>query len=607
MTEPFAADIPFAEADIPLAREAAPLDEAPPPSGGRSPPAEGLRLAVVLCARDRASALLATLESVWRQTELPHELIIMDDGQLSPDAWESIAVRCTALGIDWKYEVNDPPGPVRARNRAAHLAESEVLLYLSDDVSCGERCIEELRRIMADATVAAASAAVESPEAGGLWQRLLGRMAARPGDAAGRLGGRAPSNGEPRPAGAGAESATLTLRALGGAATALRRSVVLEHSFDETLADDVSAEHELGARLASSHRLLEARQARVVRRHSDEATADRRRRGHAFAYNRLYVAARTRQGLPGRLRAAWELASAATGHVARGVAENRPAHFAEARGMLKGALDWRERVRRERLSRVQAARRRAKQAARAGSANGGNALSGRCVVFLVDGGEAGQRLVEAIGRLPQFGLTPVVASFGHRDAVREACRRHGIECCAAGAGGPGAAAALAIWRLCAARRAAALVVACDGATAALNGLAAGRWSRTPVAICPPVRSESRRQDVGALCRFLYRCADALFAMDGGQKRALAVVEKLPAARMVTLSPWSDADAAVAGARPTAGPNTSAGNGTDRAASLAAALNAMAVGRRSRDWRKARLALRGAMTVGAGSAIHAARP
>ncbi len=588
-------DIPFAEMDIPLAQDASDVDEAPRSTGDRTPPAAGPRLAVVLTARDRTDALIATVESVWRQSALPHELIIIDDGQLSPEAWESIAVRCTALGIDWKYDVNDPPGPICARNRAARLADSELLLYLEDDVNLGDGCLAELRRIMADGQVAGASATVEKPPAAGRLRRLFLRGGSAAAEGASDARGRPAENAAS--AGAGELGAAGIWQ--GGAATVCRRDVVLERPFDESLADDVAAaEREWGRGLVGSHRLLEAASARITLRREHESQEDRRRRGYTNALGRLRSATLPGRGGMERARAHWELLIGAARHVGRAIAENRPAHLAEARGMVEGALAWRRRARQERRQRVRAARRRAidlARSARSGAIPMAEDAREVSALFVIDGrgqNGAGEFVRETIRRLPEHGIRPVVVCAGRGSDGADAWRRQGIEShsqIAAEKGGAGAALRLGRW--CQMRGIDAVVVAADDTGEALTSIAAGRWSRAAVAVWPPLRSEARRQDLGLACRLVFRGADVILAADAAQKRALAAGEKLPAGRIVALAP-----SVIAGARSVepvpAEPGDAGEAGMDAAAaSMARSIRSIVAGRRARDWRKAMHALR----------------
>ena len=147
----------------------------------------GPSLAVVICTRDRPDALLETLDSIWRQTRLPDELILIDDGQLPEGVRDRIAARCRELGVAWQFERSRRGGLTASRNQAADLARSDILEYLDDDVTCDTGFLAEIVRVMSDPRVAGATAAVREPvfetRSGRLYQfgyRLAGWWKVRP-------------------------------------------------------------------------------------------------------------------------------------------------------------------------------------------------------------------------------------------------------------------------------------------------------------------------------------------------------------------------------------------------------------------------------------------
>ena len=155
--------------DIPLAsmsarvRDKMPAENELQPSNPSPMPAEDLTIAVVICTRDRPRALLETLDSIWSQSRRPDELIIIDDGNLSDRVIDEMAIRCRSLGIKWRYRHTDSPGLTRGRNLAADMAESEVLQYLDDDVTCSPVFLAEIDRLMRDRSVAGVTATVWEP------------------------------------------------------------------------------------------------------------------------------------------------------------------------------------------------------------------------------------------------------------------------------------------------------------------------------------------------------------------------------------------------------------------------------------------------------------
>lgn len=93
---------------------------------------EHLMISVVIPTHNRASGLIRAVRSVYDQTELPDELIIVDDGSKYPvtkdiffEAPKSLA--CTLL------RNTTPRGANQARNRGINHAKSDWIMFLDDD------------------------------------------------------------------------------------------------------------------------------------------------------------------------------------------------------------------------------------------------------------------------------------------------------------------------------------------------------------------------------------------------------------------------------------------------------------------------------------------
>jgi glycosyltransferase involved in cell wall biosynthesis/GT2 family glycosyltransferase len=298
-------------------------------------PAADLTVAVVICTRDRPRALLETLDSIWSQSRRPDELIIIDDGNLSDRVIEEMAIRCRSLSIKWRYRHTDLPGLTRGRNLAADMAESEVLQYLDDDVTCAPTFLAEIDRIMRDRSVAGVTATV--------WEPAFSTPSARLYQLGYRLAGwwrigprQKPST--PPPAVLRHPDEAVPARWLSGAAMAIRREIVRTWRFDEQLTQYALGEdREFGYRLAPHFWLVESKRACVVHRRETSQRTDSRRLGFMTSYNYLRILHKTcRLRIGDWLLIVWSLTTLAAMHSAWMLLGGRRAHFDELRGMFEG-------------------------------------------------------------------------------------------------------------------------------------------------------------------------------------------------------------------------------------------------------------------------------
>ena len=104
-------------------------------------------LSVIIPTKNRPADLKMTCETIFRQTALPDQLIVLDqslnpDGKVEIEALHAIEPN---LGTELVY-ILDPSvrGLSEARNRAMELATSEVWLFLDDDVLLEPGFLKEL-------------------------------------------------------------------------------------------------------------------------------------------------------------------------------------------------------------------------------------------------------------------------------------------------------------------------------------------------------------------------------------------------------------------------------------------------------------------------------
>lgn len=104
------------------------------------------RIGVVIPTKNRAEDISEALKSIKDQTRLPYEVIIVDQSESKP---EDLAKILRGAGeVKLKY-IFDPglSGLTAAKNAGVRAAESDVLLFIDDDVVLDERFLEVLEGI----------------------------------------------------------------------------------------------------------------------------------------------------------------------------------------------------------------------------------------------------------------------------------------------------------------------------------------------------------------------------------------------------------------------------------------------------------------------------
>lgn len=90
-----------------------------------------LRLTLIICTKDRETVLRQTLTTVFQQSTLPDEILIVDDGALDRDA---IVTFVEQQGIPCHYLRKATPGLAASRNLGVQQATGDIILFLDDDV-----------------------------------------------------------------------------------------------------------------------------------------------------------------------------------------------------------------------------------------------------------------------------------------------------------------------------------------------------------------------------------------------------------------------------------------------------------------------------------------
>ena len=90
-----------------------------------------LRLSLIICTKDREAILRQTLATVFQQTHLPDEIIIVDDGALDQG---QITGLIQQHQIPCHYVRKATPGLAASRNLGIQHAQGDLILFLDDDV-----------------------------------------------------------------------------------------------------------------------------------------------------------------------------------------------------------------------------------------------------------------------------------------------------------------------------------------------------------------------------------------------------------------------------------------------------------------------------------------
>jgi len=376
-------------------------------------------LAVVVCTAGRPDSLWRTLESVWSQSVDPSELIIIDDGRLDDATLKSAEARCIGLGISWIYHRKSQPGLTASRNIAASSSSADVLLYLDDDVSCGPGLFAEIVALMRDRSIGAVSPLIVEPTYSGagsqffqIGYRLAGwwRIAPR----------RRPPG--PPPSVLREAKRARALRWLSGAAMAIRRGLVLENPFDESLAGYALGEdREMSYRLATQTWLVEALRVRAIHRRDSSGRTDPRRFGFMTARNYLLILAQTCRLGPGEyVLLIWTFAVLASLQILFSLVGDRRSHFFELIGMAHGLLAGVPPL-------LKSARPRfagtTESVAPTGSPRRMRVLF---VTNRLEHGGAEWMLIETVRRLAAFGVDPAVLCLKDAGPLVPLCESAGI-------------------------------------------------------------------------------------------------------------------------------------------------------------------------------------
>lgn len=106
---------------------------------------EGPGLTVAICTHERPESLAMAIRSVVAQRYPRFEVLVVDNAPTSGATRETV-LRFAEEHPAVRYEVEPRPGLSWARNRAAELAEGEVVAWVDDDVFCDPWWATEMAR-----------------------------------------------------------------------------------------------------------------------------------------------------------------------------------------------------------------------------------------------------------------------------------------------------------------------------------------------------------------------------------------------------------------------------------------------------------------------------
>jgi glycosyltransferase involved in cell wall biosynthesis len=239
-------------------------------------------LSIVICTKDRPDPLARCVASVAAQTVRPGELIVVDDGTLSPADVGRVQTMSEGAGIRFVYKRKSPPNLPASRNLGVRLATGEIVQFLDDDVTLEPGfCEAVLRLYAADDSQVLAGTEGTLIEPGGDWARqafemlyaAAGWWALRP------RGLRRP----PTPACIRRGEAKEVWNIV-GATMSFRRRLLLANPFDEALGGYALGEdRDMAYRLARCGWLVRAPDSRAIHHHEAAGRSDR------FTFGRMTV------------------------------------------------------------------------------------------------------------------------------------------------------------------------------------------------------------------------------------------------------------------------------------------------------------------------------
>ncbi len=303
------------------------------PSNSHLPQSRSLSAAVVIPTYNRPRELRRCLDSLLRQTLLPDQIVIVDDGDLD---YQPLAESLEATGVDFLYlRKQGPRGQALSRNQGTARATGDVVFFFDDDVELDRHYLETIMRLY--------EADFEG-RVGGIGGVIVNDPVIGPLRALAELLRGTPSWGHGRVFACGfnqmnyhAVRRLQPVQWLGGGVSSFRREVLSEFQFCEDYREYAHFEDvEHSYRVAQRYRLLITPEARLWHYPSPSSLSPER-----FAYRQIvnlghHFRRNMPQGLFNRLAFGWYLLMMLFTDIAR--LPLMPRHLAGNWGRLRGHL-----------------------------------------------------------------------------------------------------------------------------------------------------------------------------------------------------------------------------------------------------------------------------
>lgn len=140
-------------------------------------------LSIVICTKEREASLFNCINSILNQSDLPEEIIVIDDGEIDSGKFDELIKNS---GISFKYIKKDKPGLTLSRNLSLSYANMDIIMFLDDDVILDPEYICGIMKIFEednDCTVGGVTGTLRIKYKMGVipFLRFFGLDAAKPG------------------------------------------------------------------------------------------------------------------------------------------------------------------------------------------------------------------------------------------------------------------------------------------------------------------------------------------------------------------------------------------------------------------------------------------
>ncbi|MFA6133654.1 MAG: glycosyltransferase [Phycisphaerae bacterium] len=246
-------------------------------------------ISVIISTHDRPDSLRRTVAAVLRQTLVPVELIVVNDG--ATDIADDVPASCAEAGLPLQVRRMDRPSLPASRNAGAALARGDVIMLLDDDVTMPDDYLArlaEMYRLDRRGVIGGIAGILTERQIPGLGHRLS--MALVEASAANRW---APWRSVARytalpPALAGRLDPA---RAMSGGAISLRRQVARRHHFNGALSGYALGEDtEFSFRVERQVPLFVARELVLWHELAPSGRPDNYRRGRTYVTHMTAIA-----------------------------------------------------------------------------------------------------------------------------------------------------------------------------------------------------------------------------------------------------------------------------------------------------------------------------